>query len=283
MACVITRHRSKVGGCSVENAEFLRCVAFRDFRVRSNRPCRETRGEGLSGNRCRRMKPSSRGPHCRRGQFFCVYEEEPSVRPGLGRRYRTGDGECLSLTLRRSSRATRAPDGVQSQPVRSAAGLKSASYRVRTKGQEALKVRAEITEPIKAWIEEEASVAYRPVAGLRGMTKNTVPRVLQLRSWQARKRPTGARPPIEAIPSGPTRSKELLVTELSRAWGGRDGGVTSARVMDFRSRDSLSWHLAKSGKSTRASAAIKTAGWNARLGRRYKRGIRRDRHLAYLR
>ncbi|ARE40554.1 Mobile element protein [Rhodovulum sp. P5] len=55
-------------------------------------------------------------------------------------------------------------------------------------------------EPIKAMIEENPSFGYRTVAWLLGFNKNTVQRVFQIKGWQVRKRPVGARPRIEALP-----------------------------------------------------------------------------------
>ena len=55
--------------------------------------------------------------------------------------------------------------------------------------------------PIKAMIEENPSFGYRTVAWLLGFNKNTVQRIFQLKGWQVRKRPIGARPRIEALPS----------------------------------------------------------------------------------
>ena len=54
---------------------------------------------------------------------------------------------------------------------------------------------------IKKLIEDEPSFGYRTVAWLLGFNKNTVQRVFQLKGWQVRKRPVGARPCIEATPS----------------------------------------------------------------------------------
>jgi putative transposase len=121
------------------------------------------------------------------------------------------------------------------------------------------KVRPEIAEPIKALIEEEPSFGYRTVAGLLGMNKNTVQRVFQLKGWQVRKRPVGARPRIEALPSVATRPNERWATDLCRVWGGREGWLTLAVVMDCSTRELLGWHLSKSGKATTASAALEQA------------------------
>ena len=63
------------------------------------------------------------------------------------------------------------------------------------------KIDPAFEEPIKAMIEENPSFGYRTVAWLLGFNKNTVQRIFQLKGWQVRKRPIGARPRIEALPS----------------------------------------------------------------------------------
>jgi putative transposase len=130
-------------------------------------------------------------------------------------------------------------------------------YYRRTKQRP--RVQAEIAEPIKSLIEEEPSFGYRTVAGLLGMNKNTVQRVFQLKGWQVRKRPVGARPRIEALPSVATKPNERWATDLCRVWGGRDGWLTLALVMDCSTRELLGWHLSKSAKATTASAALEQA------------------------
>jgi putative transposase len=87
--------------------------------------------------------------------------------------------------------------------------------------------------PIKAMIEQEPSFGYRTVAGLLGMNKNTVQRIFQLKGWQVRKRAVGHRPRIEALPSvGRPAPDERWATDLCRVWGGRDGWLTLALVID---------------------------------------------------
>lgn len=121
------------------------------------------------------------------------------------------------------------------------------------------KVKAELAEPIKALIEEEPSFGYRTVAGLLEMNKNTVQRVFQLRGWQVRKRAVGRRPRIEALPSVATKPDERWATDLCRIWGGRDGWLTLALVIDCCTRQLLGWHLSRSGKASTAVAALEQA------------------------
>ena len=65
-------------------------------------------------------------------------------------------------------------------------------------------------EPIKAMIEENPSFGYRTVAWLLGFNKNTVQRIFQLKGWQVRKRPVGARPRIEALPLSVENWRHLI-------------------------------------------------------------------------
>lgn len=121
------------------------------------------------------------------------------------------------------------------------------------------KVRAELAEPVKALIEQEPSFGYRTVAWLLGMNKNTVQRLFQLQGWQVRKRPIGRRPRIEALPSVAQAPDERWSTDLCRIWGGRDGWLTLALVMDCHTRQLLGWHLSRSAKSKTAEAALEQA------------------------
>lgn len=114
-------------------------------------------------------------------------------------------------------------------------------------------LRPDLVQPIKALIEEEPSFGYRTVAGLLGMNKNTVQRIFQVMGWQVRKRAVGQRPRIEAIPSVATAPDVRWATDLCRIWGGRDGWLTLALVIDCYSRQLLGWHLSRSGKATTAA------------------------------
>lgn len=120
-------------------------------------------------------------------------------------------------------------------------------------------VKPELAEPIKALLEQEPSFGYRTVAGLLGMNKNTVQRIFQLQGWQVRKRAIGHRPRIEALSSVAQRPNERWATDLCRVWGGRDGWLTLALVIDCYSRELLGWQLSRSGKATTAASALEQA------------------------
>ena len=128
------------------------------------------------------------------------------------------------------------------------------------------KVRPELAEPIKQLIEEEPSFGYRTVAGLLGMNKNTVQRIFQLKGWQVRKRAVGQRPRIQALPSVASAPDERWATDLCRIWGGRDGWLTLALVVDCHTRQLLGWQLSRSGKASTAAAALEQALITARWG-----------------
>ncbi|PAT41765.1 transposase [Vandammella animalimorsus] len=125
--------------------------------------------------------------------------------------------------------------------------------------QAAPKVNPALAEPIKALIEAEPSFGYRTVAGLLGMNKNTVQRIFQLKGWQVRKRAVGRRPRIQALPSVATAPDQRWATDLCRVWGGRDGWLTLALVIDCHTRQWLGWHLSRSGKASTAVAALEQA------------------------
>jgi putative transposase len=120
-------------------------------------------------------------------------------------------------------------------------------------------VKPALAEPIKALIEQESSFGYRTVAGLLGMNKNTVQRIFQIKGWQVRKRAVGNRPRIDALPSVATAPDRRWATDLCRIWGGRDGWLTLALVIDCCTRQLLGWHLSRSGKATTAAAALEQA------------------------
>lgn len=125
--------------------------------------------------------------------------------------------------------------------------------------QAAPKVRSALAEPIKALIEAEPSFGYRTVAGLLGMNKNTVQRIFQLKGWQVRKHAIGHRPRIQALPSVAQAPDERWATDLCRVWGGRDGWLTLALVMDCHTRQVLGWQLSRSGKAATGAAALEQA------------------------
>ncbi|MDY1547504.1 IS3 family transposase [Luteibacter sahnii] len=121
------------------------------------------------------------------------------------------------------------------------------------------KIKEVVAAPVKALIEAEPSFGYRTVAGLLGMNKNTVQRIFQLKGWQVRKRPAGHRPRIQALPSVAAKPDERWSTDLCRVWGGKDGWLSLALVIDCHTRELLGWHLSRSGKASTAAGALEQA------------------------
>lgn len=108
-------------------------------------------------------------------------------------------------------------------------------------------------------IEAEPSFGYRTVAALLGINKNTVQRIFQLKGWQVRKRALGQRPRIEAKVSRAELPDQRWATDLCRVWGGKDGWLSLALVIDCHTRQLLGWHLSRTGKASTASAALEQA------------------------
>lgn len=104
--------------------------------------------------------------------------------------------------------------------------------------------------------EAEPSFGHRTVAALLGMNKNTVQRILQLKRWQVRKRTLGQRPRIEAKVSRAEKPDQRWATDLCLVWGGKDGRLSLALVIDCSTRPLLGWHLSRTGKASTESAAL---------------------------
>ena len=121
------------------------------------------------------------------------------------------------------------------------------------------KVNPELAGPIKEMIEAEPSFGYRTVAALLGMNKNTLQRIFQLKGWQVRKRSWGQRPRIEVKVSRAELPDQRWATDLCRVWGGKDGWLSLALVIDCHTRQLLGWHLSRTGKASTASAALEKA------------------------
>ena len=84
-------------------------------------------------------------------------------------------------------------------------------------------------------------------------------RIFQLKGWQVRKWAVGHRPRIEALPSVAPTPDARWATDLCRVWGGRDGWLTLALVMDCHTRQVLGWQLSRSGRATTATTALEQA------------------------
>jgi putative transposase len=67
------------------------------------------------------------------------------------------------------------------------------------------------------------------------------------------------RPRIQALPSVATAPNQRWATDLCRIWGGRDGWLTLALVIDCHTRQLLGWQLSRTGRATTAAAALEQA------------------------
>lgn len=110
-------------------------------------------------------------------------------------------------------------------------------------------------EEIKHWTARRKSALILEI--IEG--KTTVQRIFQIKGWQVRKRAIGNRLRVEALPSAATAPDLRRATDLCRIWGGRDGWLTLALVIDCHTRRLLGWHLARSGKASTAVAALDQA------------------------
>lgn len=61
------------------------------------------------------------------------------------------------------------------------------------------------------------------------------------------------------MPSVAQAPDERWATDLCRIWGGRDGWLTLALVIDCYTRQLLGWQLSRSGKASTAAAALEQA------------------------
>jgi len=76
----------------------------------------------------------------------------------------------------------------------------------------------------------------------------------EIGGWQVRKRAVGHRPRIQALPSVAQAPDERWATDLCRVWGGREGWLTLALVIDCHTRQLLGWQLSRSGKARQGKA-----------------------------
>lgn len=83
--------------------------------------------------------------------------------------------------------------------------------------------------------------------------------IFQLKGWQLRERAVGFRPCIQLLPSVAMAPDQRWATDLCHIWGGRDGWLTLALVIDCHTRQLLGWQLSRSGKASTAAAALEQA------------------------
>src|SRR5690606_26903157 len=111
------------------------------------------------------------------------------------------------------------------------------------------------------WVTTVLTYAgYRTVVWLLGENKNTIQRLFQIKGWQVRRRRSGARPRVQALPSVASRPNERWATDIARVWCGpvhRWCALTI--VMDCHTREALGWRLSPSGNAKAAEAALEEA------------------------
>src|SRR5690606_16861722 len=84
--------------------------------------------------------------------------------------------------------------------------------------------------------------------------------LFQIKGWQVRKRRSGARPRVQALPSTASRPNERGATDIARVWCvpvHRWCALTI--VMDCNTRGALGWRLSPSGNAKAAEAAVEGA------------------------
>ena len=80
---------------------------------------------------------------------------------------------------------------------------------------------------------------------------------LPVQSWEVRKPVVGRRPQIVASPSVATVPDQPWATDLCRrVWGGRDGRLTLALVLDCHARQLQGRQLSRNVKASTAAAAL---------------------------
>ncbi|WP_281848088.1 IS3 family transposase [Nitratiruptor tergarcus] len=128
------------------------------------------------------------------------------------------------------------------------------------------KLDEERVKKVKEKIEKFPTYGYRCLALLLGMNKKAVQRILQLKSWQVRKRSKGHRPRAKMMPSRSHYPNQRWTIDMTRIYSINDGWSTLACVIDTCTREIVGWRLSKSGKAKTAEAALQE-GLIYRFGR----------------
>lgn len=131
-------------------------------------------------------------------------------------------------------------------------------YYCATKPQP--KLNEHLVARVKRVIDALPYAGYRTVAFLLGENKNTIQRIFQLKRWQVRKRQSGARPRVEALPSIATKPNQRWATDMARVWcGPQHRWCPLTLVMDCCTREVLGWRLSHGGNAKAAEAALEEA------------------------
>lgn len=136
------------------------------------------------------------------------------------------------------------------------AGVSRRTFYYRPK-QRQRKVNDALVQRIKRVIDTLPYAGYRTVAWLLGENKNTVQRIFQIKGWQVRKRASGHRPRVQALPSVASRR---WATDIARVWcGAQHRWCALTLVMDCCTRELLGWRLSPTGNAKAAEAALEEA------------------------
>lgn len=136
------------------------------------------------------------------------------------------------------------------------AGCSRRSLYYRAK-QRVRRVNESLAASIKRVIDTLPYAGYRTVAWLLGENKNTVQRIFQIKGWQVRKRRSGHRPRVRALPSVASRPNERWATDMARVWcGEQHRWCALTLVMDCCTRELLGWRLSRTGNAQAAEAAL---------------------------
>ncbi|WP_187648559.1 IS3 family transposase [Nitrosophilus labii] len=109
---------------------------------------------------------------------------------------------------------------------------------------------------VKEMIEKFPTYGYRRLALLLGMNKKAVQCILQLKSWQVRKRSKGHRPRAKMMPSRSHYPNQRWAIDMTRIYSINDGWSTLACMIDTCTCEIVGWRLSKSGKANTAEAAL---------------------------
>lgn len=139
------------------------------------------------------------------------------------------------------------------------AGFSRRSFYYQAR-RRARKINEALAASIKRVIDALPYAGYRTVAWLLGENKNTVQRIFQLKGWQVRKRRSGHRPRVQALPSVASRPNERWATDMARVWcGAQHRWCALTLVMDCHTRELLGWRLSRTGNAQAAEAALEEA------------------------
>ena len=121
------------------------------------------------------------------------------------------------------------------------------------------RIDADLARQIRAQIDANPTWGYRTVAHALGRNKNTVQRICQLKGWQVRRRPAGARPRVRTTPSVADAPNRRWATDQARVWTDSHRWLSVTFVIDCCTRELLGWNLSPKGDAKAAACALEHA------------------------